>query len=80
MPGALAHTLWNFLIIGGVFGTGEIVNGMPNDSYIVIPVESTSKLLTSGNFGIEAALTSIAGYILAAACICMIHKNKKTAQ
>ena len=62
-PGALAHTLWNTLIIGGVFGVGDIVNGMSNESYIIIPIKSTSKLLTGGNFGVEAGLPAIMGYI-----------------
>ena len=63
-PGALAHTLWNTLIIGGIFGIGEIVNGSANDSYVIIPVESGSKLFTGGNFGVEAALPGIIGYII----------------
>lgn len=76
-PGALAHSLWNFLIIGNLFGIGEIVNGKPNASYIIIPVKSASKLLTGGNFGVEAALPSIIGYILVSICIYLIGKNKK---
>lgn len=76
-PGALAHSLWNFLIIGNVFGIGEIVNGKPNSSYIIIPVNSASKLLTGGNFGVEAALPAIIGYILVSICIYLISKNKK---
>ena len=63
-PGALAHTMWNTLIIGGIFGIGEIVNGTTNDSYTIIPIESGSKLLTGGNFGVEAALPGIIGYII----------------
>lgn len=63
-PGALAHTMWNTLIIGGIFGIGEIVNGTANDSYTIIPIESGSKLLTGGNFGVEAALPGIIGYII----------------
>ena len=62
-PGALAHTLWNTLIIGGLFGVGEIVNGAANNSYVIIPVISSSKLLTGGNFGVEAAIPAIIGYI-----------------
>ena len=58
-PGALVHTLWNTLI----FGVGDIVNGMSNESYIIIPIKSTSKLLTGGNFGVEAGLPAIVGYI-----------------
>ena len=68
-PGALAHTVWNTLIIGGVFGIGDIVNGLSNESYIIIPVKSTSKLLTGGNFGVEAALPAIVGFISAALLI-----------
>lgn len=76
-PGALAHSLWNFLIIGNVFGIGEIVNGRPNDSYIIIPVKSANKLLTGGNFGVEAALPSIIGYILVSICIYLIGKKQE---
>lgn len=49
----------NILIIGGVFGTGDTVNGMANDSYIIIPIQSANKLLTGGNFGVEAALPGL---------------------
>lgn len=69
--GAFAHTLWNTLIIGGVFGIGDIVNGAANTSYMVIPVASQSKLLTGGNFGVEAALPAIIGYILVSV-ICIV--------
>ena len=40
-----------------------------NESYIIIPVKSTSKLLTGGNFGVEAALPAIVGFISAALLI-----------
>lgn len=70
-PGALAHSLWNFLIIGNVFGIGGIVNGMKNNSYIVIPIESTSTLLTGGNFGVEAALPAIIGFVLVSVIVYM---------
>ena len=36
---------------------------MGNDSYLIIPIQSTNKLLTGGNFGVEAALPAIIGYI-----------------
>jgi len=76
--GACAHALWNTLIIGGTFGIGDIVNGMENTSYIVIPIESTSKLLTGGNFGVEAAVPAIVGYI-AVSVICAIGFREKEA-
>ena len=62
-PGAFAHAALNTLIIGGIFGIGDTVNGMGNDSYIIIPIQSANKLLTGGNFGVEAALPAIIGYI-----------------
>ncbi len=71
-----AHALWNSLIIGDIFGVGAIVNGAPNTAYIVIPVESASKLLTGGNFGVEAAVPAIVCYI-AAAMICFVWYKKK---
>ena len=75
-PGALAHSLWNTLIIGGLFGIGKIVNGAENDSYIIIPVESESKLLTGGNFGVEAALPGIIGYIVISVMIFLMIRTK----
>ena len=76
-PGAIAHCLWNTLIIGGTFGVGEIVNGSANDSYIIIPIVSESKLLTGGNFGVEAAVPAIVGYIVVAVIGYMSYKKRK---
>ena len=75
-PGAFAHAVWNTLIIGGVFGIGDTVNGMTNDSYIIIPIQSTNKLLTGGNFGVEAALPAIIGYIAVALMIGFLVKKE----
>ena len=75
-PGALAHTLWNTLIIGEIIGVGGIVNGMPNDSFIIVPIESQSKLLTGGNFGIEAAVPAIIGYIAVSVISYSFYKKK----
>lgn len=55
-PAALVHTVWNLLIIGRIFGVGEIVNGMGNDALIRIMPDCAGKLLTGGRFGVEAAL------------------------
>ena len=76
-PGALAHSLWNTLIIGGLFVIGKIVNRSENDSYIIIPVESESKLLTGGNFGVEAALPGIIGYIIISILLFFMIKTKE---
>ncbi|MCR5279920.1 MAG: CPBP family intramembrane metalloprotease [Lachnospiraceae bacterium] len=73
--GAIAHSVWNMLIIGGIFGVGGIVNGMDNYSYLIIPIESQSKLLTGGNFGVEAAVPAIVGYIIVAVLVYVIDKK-----
>ena len=75
-PGAFAHAVWNTLIIGGVFGIGDMVNGMGNDSYIIIPIQSANKLFTGGNFGVEAALPAIIGYIAVALMIGFLVKKE----
>ena len=75
-PGAIAHALWNTLIIGDIFGVGEIVNGSANQSYIIIPIESESKLLTGGNFGVEAALPGIIGYTVVAVIVFFFIRSK----
>lgn len=66
----------NILIIGGVFGIGDTVNGMANDSYLIIPIQSTNKLLTGGNFGVETALPAIIGYIAVALMIGFLVKKE----
>lgn len=75
-PGAFAHTVWNTLIIGGIFGIGDTVNGMGNDSYLIIPIQSTNKLLTGGNFGVEATLPAIIGYMAVALLIGFLVKKE----
>lgn len=75
-PGAIAHALWNAFIIGGVFGVGDIVNGVSNYSCIIIPIASKSNLLTGGNFGIEAALPGSIGYITVAVIVFLMMRKK----
>ena len=75
-PGAFAHAAWNILIIGGVFGIGDTVNGMGNDSYLIIPIQSTNKLFAGGNFGVEVALPAIIGYMAVALLIGFLVKKE----
>ena len=77
-PGTLAHGIWNALIIGGIFGIGDIVNGQKNDSYMIIPVESGSKLLSGGQFGVEGAVPGIICYIAAAIFVFLTCKATKS--
>lgn len=75
-PGAIAHALWNTFIIGEIFGIGKIVNGSANRSYIIIPIESESKLLTGGNFGVEATIPAIIGYTVVAVIVFFFIRSK----
>lgn len=74
--GAVVHALWNTLIIGYIFGVGAIVNGSDNISYIQIIPASSSKLITGGNFGIEAAVPAIIGYIIVLGICLMLYRKK----
>lgn len=76
-PNVFAHAVWNTYIIGGTFGIGAIVNGSANTSLIRILPYNTDKLLTGGNFGVEAALPAIIGYSLAAAIVLLCYKKKE---
>ena len=53
-----------------------VINGMANDSYLIIPIQSTNKLLTGGNFGVETALPAIIGYIAVALMIGFLVKKE----
>ena len=75
-PGILAHSLWNIFIIGGIFGVGDIVNGKSNESYMILPIETKSKLLTGGNFGIEAALPGIIAYFTFSMILLLMIRSK----
>lgn len=65
VPGMFLHSCWNILIIGSIFGIGDIVNGRENDAIIQYRLISSNHLLTGGNFGVEVALPAIVTYICA---------------
>ncbi len=76
IPGMFVHALWNILVIGGIFGVGEIVNGTQNSSLIQFYPESANHLLTGGKFGIEIAIPAIVVYIIICVILAMQKKNK----
>lgn len=75
VPGMFLHSCWNILIIGSIFGIGDIVNGVENTSIIQYRLESANHLLTGGNFGIEVALPAIAVYVCACIFIFILIKK-----
>lgn len=70
--GVLMHGIWNFLIIGGILHIGKSQWG---SSIFEYTLHTDAKIITGGEFGIEAAMPAIIAYIIVI-IICII-KNKK---
>lgn len=58
---ALVHGVWNMVMIGSLLHIGDDPDNTTLVNYVL---ESKSFLLTGGDFGIEASVQSIAGYLL----------------
>lgn len=69
----LVHGIWNLIMVGGIINIGE-----PNSSAILnYSLNTSSRLLTGGAFGIEASLPAIAGY-WCVIIILLLPANKKS--
>lgn len=70
----LVHVSWNFLLITDVLHitTAQQAYG---DPLLSIQLPSDHVLLTGSDFGIEASLVAIAGYLLV--CIFLLHRSQK---
>ncbi len=73
---AAVHAVWNFIILGGVLYIGETAGKHSLFSYIL---ETNSFAITGGEFGVEASMISIVGYIAVSliAYRCIKKENKK---
>ncbi len=71
--GALVHTLWNIIIIGGGLAIGEAA-----DEYSAMTYVLTSKLfaVTGGEFGIESSAIAVIGYTLVTCLAIALIKKK----
>ena len=58
---AIVHAIWNIVIIGGILWIGTEFDEYSLFSYVL---ESKSFLLTGGEFGIEASIVAVVGYIV----------------
>ena len=56
---ALVHGLWNMVFAGGLVHVGNSAEG---DAVFNLTINSSSMLLTGGDFGVEASLVSILAY------------------
>lgn len=71
----IVHAVWNIVIIGGGLAVSENV-----DTYSVMTYVLNTKAfaITGGEFGIEASVISLAGYIIVAEiALIMIKSGKK---
>lgn len=75
IPGIFFHACWNILIIGELFGIGDIVNGAENASLFQYRLGTENHLLTGGNFGVEIALPAIAGYVIVCVVLLILLKR-----
>lgn len=72
---ALMHAVWNCIMIGGIFSIGA---SHSEEALYTYELNSTSVLLTGGDFGIEASVAAIGGYALfAAIALLLIRHNKR---
>lgn len=70
---ALVHGIWNLIMIGGIINIGT----EPNSSAVLnYTLNTTSRLLTGGSFGIEASLPAVIGY-WCVIIILLLTENKK---
>lgn len=58
---AIVHAVWNIVILGGIFSIGETLDEYSVFSYIL---QTKSFAVTGGEFGIEASVISIIGYVI----------------
>lgn len=58
---AVVHTIWNISIIGGILHIGENLDEYSAMTYIL---KTDSFFITGGEFGIEASVIAIAGYLV----------------
>ena len=59
--GGIVHSIWNIIIIGGGLGISEKANEYSVMTYVL---DSKSFAITGGEFGIEASVIALIGYIV----------------
>ncbi len=71
----IVHAVWNIVIIGGGLAINQSADEYAVMTYVL---ESKSFVLTGGEFGIEASLVSLAGYLaVTLAAVYMMKKKGK---
>ena len=72
----IVHSIWNIIIIGGGLGISEKVNEYSVMTYVL---DSKSFAITGGEFGIEASVIALIGYVVVTLiAFVMIKRRQKT--
>lgn len=72
----IVHCFWNILIIGGALFVGSEAD--TTNSIVSYVLENKSFALTGGEFGIEASVVAVAGYLLVCAIAFIIIRMTNT--
>ena len=71
--GAVVHSIWNIIMIGGILQIGSTPSETSILSYVI---NDSSSLLTGGTFGVESSVIAMGGYLLAAIAALLMTKKK----
>ncbi|MDE7178655.1 MAG: CPBP family intramembrane metalloprotease [Lachnospiraceae bacterium] len=71
----IVHAIWNIIIIGGGLGISERANEYSVMTYVL---DSKSFAITGGEFGIEASVIALIGYIVVALIAFVMIKRRIT--
>lgn len=69
----IVHSIWNIIIIGGGLGIGEEANEYSVMTYVL---DSKSFAITGGEFGIEASVIALTGYIVVTLIVFVMIKRR----
>lgn len=71
---AIVHSLWNIIIVGGILHIGVEPNRYSLFNYVL---DSKSFFITGGDFGIEASVIAIIGYVVVSILAFILIKRTK---
>ena len=71
---AIVHSLWNIIIVGGILHIGVEPNRYSLFNYVL---DSKSFFITGGEFGIEASVIAIIGYVVVSILAFILIKRTK---
>lgn len=73
---AIVHVIWNIVIVGDILRIGVSPSEYAMFNYVL---KSKSFMITGGDFGIEASVIAIAGYIIVSVIAVLLMKKRRKA-